>query len=211
MQGDNRTGHCGAVPFIRCSNRWLRCRRRSSAPEFQKKYIDNGHQQARNDMESLLKPPGSEKMLCICRVSRVIPGKSATRITLRASSRSSPPCVVLILAAPSVASIAMLTAVASAPHSSAISRRFLWQRESTDDCWSDERMLACAPASTRGETGYATPRLPIDCSKINPSLKCNHARRMLRFILKGIRSRRSGSIHARPNNLLALPRQMRAL
>jgi hypothetical protein len=39
--------------------------RRSSAPGFQKKYIDNGHQQARNDMESLLKPPSSEKKLCL--------------------------------------------------------------------------------------------------------------------------------------------------
>jgi hypothetical protein len=38
--------------------------RRSAAPVFQKKYIDNGHQQARNAMESLLKPPGSEKKLC---------------------------------------------------------------------------------------------------------------------------------------------------
>jgi hypothetical protein len=38
---------------------------------------------------------------------------------------------------------------------------------STDDGWSGERMLAYAPASTRGETRYAAPRLPIDCSKIN--------------------------------------------
>src|ERR1700682_910058 len=29
--------------------------------------------------------------------------------------------------------------------------------------------MACAPASTRGETGYAAPRVPIDCSKINSS------------------------------------------
>ena|ERR1700758_3699444 len=47
--------------------------RRNSAPGVQTKYIENGHQYARGDMESLVKPPSSEKRLRLSRVSRVDP------------------------------------------------------------------------------------------------------------------------------------------
>jgi hypothetical protein len=114
-------------------------------------------------MESLLKPPGSEKKLCICRVSRVDPRGMPDPNHPRDQQPKQPSVCCPDSGSAQCCQHRPWLALRTAAQQQAISWR-------PDRRMTASRASACSHAlrlQPKGETRYAASRLPIDCSKIN--------------------------------------------